>query len=185
MSNPEELSASLEDYLEAIYHLVRENRVARVKGIAKRLGVHKSSVTGALHVLAERDLVNHARYGVVTLTAAGEALARGVVRRHDAMRDFFVDILGVEKSVAEGSACKIEHTVHPDIIERLIRFAEFVADCPRGGSKWLWAFRHHCEDGLSGRNCEACVAACLEELCERDPAGSAEKRKEGDGYDAQ
>ena len=41
------LSASLEDYLEAIFNLAGESNVARSKDIAKLLGVSKSSVTGA------------------------------------------------------------------------------------------------------------------------------------------
>jgi DtxR family Mn-dependent transcriptional regulator len=40
------LSASLEDYLEAIFHIVAEKQAARVKDIAKRLSVNNSSVTG-------------------------------------------------------------------------------------------------------------------------------------------
>ena len=41
------LSASLEDYLEAIFNLAGESNVARSKDIAKLLGVAKPSVTGA------------------------------------------------------------------------------------------------------------------------------------------
>ncbi|HON46229.1 MAG TPA: DtxR family transcriptional regulator, partial [Kiritimatiellia bacterium] len=41
----EALSVSIEDYLEAIFHLVRENTVARSKDIAERLKVNRSSVT--------------------------------------------------------------------------------------------------------------------------------------------
>jgi hypothetical protein len=37
-SEPFELSASLEDYIEAIYHIVEEKLVARSKDIAARLG---------------------------------------------------------------------------------------------------------------------------------------------------
>jgi len=56
MQSTKTLSASLEDYLEAIYHIVREKKAARAKDISKRLGVNRSSVTGALHSLAERKL---------------------------------------------------------------------------------------------------------------------------------
>ena len=42
------LSESLEDYLEVIFHLVKEKKVARVRDIAGRKGVKMSSVVGAL-----------------------------------------------------------------------------------------------------------------------------------------
>lgn len=160
------LSASLEDYLEAILHLVREHHVARVKDIAERLGVHKSSVTGALHSLSDRRLVNYEPYGDITLTPRGERVATEIARRHEAIRDFFTDVLGVERAKAEGSACRIEHALHPDIVERMITFAEFIGDCPRGGSQWIYTFRRHCEGGSPERDCESCVAELLSELRE-------------------
>jgi len=42
------LSASLEDYLEAVLLLVRQRRVARVRDIAGRVGVSMPSVNTAL-----------------------------------------------------------------------------------------------------------------------------------------
>ena len=39
MSPADELSASMEDYLEAIYHIVTAKHAARAKDIAKRLKV--------------------------------------------------------------------------------------------------------------------------------------------------
>jgi len=42
------LSSQMEDYLEAIYHLCRDEGVARVKAIADRLEVTTPSVVGAI-----------------------------------------------------------------------------------------------------------------------------------------
>jgi DtxR family Mn-dependent transcriptional regulator len=53
-------SSSLEDYLEAIYHIVHEKQAARAKDIVERLGVKNSSVTGALRVLSGKGLINDA-----------------------------------------------------------------------------------------------------------------------------
>ena len=50
----EKLSASLEDYLEAIYHLTARQDVARSKDIADSMGVTRASVTGALRALSEK-----------------------------------------------------------------------------------------------------------------------------------
>jgi len=120
------LSASLEDYLEAIFNLAGESKVARSKDIAKLLGVSKSSVTGALRVLKEKGLVNYEPYDFVTLTETGQATAAEVVKKHNILKSFFVNVLGVEKDIAQQAACKAEHTLGPEVIARLLSFIEFV-----------------------------------------------------------
>ena len=80
------LSASLEDYLEAILQLERASRVARVSEIAEHLKVSRPSVTGALRNLSARGLVSHAPYSHATLTEEGARIALEVERRHIAMR---------------------------------------------------------------------------------------------------
>jgi len=160
----ETLSASLEDYLEAIYHLVAEKQAARVKDISKRLKVNYSSVTGALKALSERKLVNYAPYELVTLTPQGEVLARDVVRRHEVLSDFFVKVLAIDEKHADESACKMEHAVSPKILERFVEFVEFVDTCPRGGTKWIKGFGYHCDHDDTMESCEKCVSGILDEL---------------------
>ena len=76
-----ELSMSQEDYLEAILDLARQAGVARVKDIAERMRVAKSSVTVALRSLAKRGFVHYEPYQFVTLTEQGQLLARRVRSR--------------------------------------------------------------------------------------------------------
>ena len=86
----EGLSASLEDYLEVIFHLEQSNRVARAKDIADQMNVQRASVTGALKSLAGRGLVNYSPYSYITLTPAGRNIARDVIQRHEVLKDFFI-----------------------------------------------------------------------------------------------
>ena len=123
--NRKRLSESLEDYLEAIYHIEKRKHAARAKDIGARLDVKGSSVTSALQALAKRKLINYAPYDVITLTEKGRSLAREVVSRHQVLRHFFVDVLDVEEEVAEKAACGMEHSVPRRIFERLIRFVEY------------------------------------------------------------
>ena len=53
------LSASQEDYLEAILNVADGSGMARSTDIAVSLGVAKPSVTGAIKLLAHRGLVNY------------------------------------------------------------------------------------------------------------------------------
>ncbi|WP_455383030.1 metal-dependent transcriptional regulator [Salinispira pacifica] len=120
------LSASQEDYLEAIYHIIASKQAARAKDISERLGVNNSSVTGALHALAGKGLINYEPYDIVTLTSQGRGVAREVVRRHEVLRDFLIGVLEVAPEEAEESACKLEHAVSDVVLERLVHFMENV-----------------------------------------------------------
>jgi DtxR family transcriptional regulator, Mn-dependent transcriptional regulator len=118
------LSASLEDYLEAILQLERASRVARVSEIAGQLGVSRPSVTGAVKHLGTRGLVAHARYGHVTLTQEGARIAVDVERRHVAIREFLTCVLGIPGDQAETTACKMEHVLEPEVLAYFVRYTE-------------------------------------------------------------
>ena len=157
-----DLSASLEDYLEVIYHIVEEKKVARAKEIASRLKVSRSSVTEAFRSLSQKGLINYAPYEVITLTEQGRKVAQDVIRRHEALKDFFMKVLAVEERLAEDGACKIEHAAPREIIERLIQFVNFLEACPRGGEEWIEHFKNFCKTGKTRKDCQECITGCLE-----------------------
>jgi len=158
------LSASLEDYLEAIYVIVGEKQAARAKDIADRLKVHRSSVTNALIALKERALINYAPYDIVTLTEKGRVLGADIVRRHEALSEFFVKVLSIDERLADSTACQMEHAIPKEVLDRFIDFVEYVETCPRGGAKWIKGFGYYCTEGCSLEDCERCVASCLEDV---------------------
>lgn len=137
------LSASLEDYLEAIYNLSAPSSVARSKDIAELLGVSKASVTGALRLLKKKGLANYKPYDFVTLTKKGRAAAAEVARRHDILRSFFTDVLGVDSDTATKAACSAEHTLGPKVIARLLSFIEFVNRENQNGYDLAGRFRKY------------------------------------------
>jgi len=130
------LSASQEDYLETIYNLIQVKGAARPRDVAAKLEVRAASVTGAFKVLAEAELINYAPYEAATLTPLGKKMAEKIVRKHDALLDFFVNVLDVKKEEAEDFCCKMEHVIPDHVLERLTRFAEFVERCPNSGAVW-------------------------------------------------
>jgi DtxR family Mn-dependent transcriptional regulator len=154
MRKLESLSASLEDYIEAIAHIVDEKKVARGKEIATRLKVSRASVTEALRALSKKGLVNYAPYEVITLTKKGTEVAGDVIRRHEALKDFFVKVLAIDDTIAEESACRIEHAAPPEVIDRLIRFVKFIEICPRDGADLIKGFSAYCEKGRTKESCE-------------------------------
>jgi DtxR family Mn-dependent transcriptional regulator len=139
------LSASLEDYLEAIFNLASESNIARSKDIAKSLGVSRASVTGALRVLKEKGLANYKPYDYVTLTESGRAAAAEIAQKHEILKSFFINVLGVDADVAQQAACKAEHSLGPGIITKLLRFIEFVSHTGKNGCDFADEFRKFCD----------------------------------------
>jgi DtxR family Mn-dependent transcriptional regulator len=131
----------MEDYLEAIYHLCRDEGVARVKTIAGRLGVTTPSVVGAIKNLKRRKLVRQELYGYVRLTEDGEEIAQKVIQRHEILTDFFEQFLGLDFETASRDACKIEHAVSSETLQRLRSIAKFIETEPRVNRDWMKRFR--------------------------------------------
>ena len=154
MTKKKQLSASQEDYLEAVYHIAREKKVARAKDIAKRLNVRASSVTNALRTLSSLGLINYAPYDLITLTEAGLVQAEDIVARHEALANFMVQVLGVDADEADEAACKMEHSVPKSIVNRLIQYADYITHCPRGGITWESGFGYYCTTGCTPGGCE-------------------------------
>ncbi|HBA85808.1 MAG TPA: DtxR family transcriptional regulator [Verrucomicrobia bacterium] len=164
MTLTDTLTASLEDYLEAIFQIIADKQAVRPKDIARRLEVSNASVTGALRTLANKALINYAPYDVISLTSTGRTAALDVIRRHEVLRDFFVKVLAVDGANADQAACRMEHSIPKVILERFVQFAEFVEVCPRGGSKWIAGFGYHCDRGSAPDKCERCISVTLEDV---------------------
>ncbi len=126
------LTDALEDYLETIYIAVRDKGFARVKDIANARGVKSASVSPAMRRLSEQGLIKYVRREYIALTPEGEREARRVYSRHRILERFFLEVLDVPSESARDDACAIEHSLSPQVMDRLVRFFEFLAVCPEG-----------------------------------------------------
>jgi len=137
-----QLTGALEDYLETIYELVRENKVARVKDIARARGVRAASVTPAMRRLSEAGMIRYVQREFIDLTPDGEQTARRIFARHQLLTRFFEEILRMSPDLAEGDACAMEHSLSSAGMEHLVRLFEFMRNCPEG--QQLLARFHRC-----------------------------------------
>ena len=122
----QELSPSLEDYLETILHLETKNRVARVKDIAENLNVQMPSVTNALKNLKARGYINYEKNSFIHLTEDGMSIASEIDSRHRIITNFLVKLLYIDTGTAEETACKIEHSIDNGIAERIEKMVKFL-----------------------------------------------------------
>lgn len=117
------MTQSLEDYLEAVYMLIAEDRPAQVRDVARMLAVKMPSVVKALHELKKLGLVTQKPYAAIELTAKGRRVAKLVLGRHTLIRDFLMK-LGVSRRNADKDACLMEHILSAETIDRIRIYTE-------------------------------------------------------------
>ena len=115
-----ELSAVAQDYLKTIW-TVQEWSAERVstKMLAERLGVSPSTVSESIRRLADQGLVDHEKYGAVTLTDAGRQAALAMVRRHRLLETFLVSELGYGWDEVHDEAEILEHAISDRLLDRI------------------------------------------------------------------
>jgi len=160
-----DLSESMQDYLEAILAIQKKYQVARVKDIAEKLNILRGSVTGALKNLAEKGLINYEPYSFITLTEQGKIMAEEITRRHRVIRDFLQYILLMDHQTADQNACRMEHAMDREAVDRLVAFIEYIYKCPRTGADWIDGFvRYFSGEKRSEETCRACLERCVQQF---------------------
>lgn len=170
MANPNslpDLTSAMEDYLETIFHLEQERRIARVRDIAKRLDVKMSSVSSALKSLSSKGLIEYDPHQYITLTKKGLLKAREIVRKHQVLKRFLSQALQLDDGIAEDNACRMEHILDPDVIDKLVDFVDYMQMCPVDQTRWINGVAHNCEDCMTCLK-EAQKAVMAKEEARRD-----------------
>ncbi|MBN2332148.1 MAG: metal-dependent transcriptional regulator [Deltaproteobacteria bacterium] len=160
-----DLSPTQEDYLAAIYQIVKSQQIARANSIARKLGVGLSSVTAALKSLAAKKLINYRPYSYVTLTDDGTALGRQLTKKHQVLVDFLTRVLALPAADAEHNAHRLEHAVDEEVLNRIISFITFLEQCPRGGMEWIAQFSHFYESGSRVDHCAERFDSWFSKVC--------------------
>ncbi|MCE5202342.1 MAG: metal-dependent transcriptional regulator [Synergistaceae bacterium] len=116
------MQESGENYLETILMLGEENGTVRSIDIANKLGYAKPSVSRAVGLLRERGFITMEQNGELLLTQSGFEKASAIYERHKLISKFFVELLGVEKDVADRDACRIEHVISEESFEKIKKY---------------------------------------------------------------
>lgn len=111
----------MEDYLEVIYELISQKGYATAVDISESLNVSSPSVTKMLQRLDECKYLRYERYRGVSLTNEGIAVARNIREKHHLLTEF-LEMIGVDRSIANLDAEGIEHHLHPETLKKLQQF---------------------------------------------------------------
>lgn len=113
-----QLGESLEDYLESILVLSKSLDRVRSIDIASYLGFSKPSVSHAVKLMQEQDLIHLDENKIITLTELGKNIAEQTYARHVFFTEMLVSI-GVPKDVAQKDACKMEHVISQESFDAI------------------------------------------------------------------
>jgi len=108
-----------ENYLETILLLSQKNGSVRSIDIATELDFKKPSVSRAMGILKEADLIVVEHNGNIVLTESGLKKAKEIYERHRHITEFLVKTLNVSDEIAEKDACRIEHVISTETFEKI------------------------------------------------------------------
>ncbi|MHA2251054.1 MAG: metal-dependent transcriptional regulator [Candidatus Kariarchaeaceae archaeon] len=124
-----QLTETTENYLKRIYILTIQHGHARISDIAKFMNRSLSSVTEAVQRMASDGLLHHEKYGKITMTELGQAVAETINKTYSLMNRL-LQTLGVPEDIARLDACSMEHDISEDTMSAISKFLEFTRKNP-------------------------------------------------------
>ena len=121
---------AFEEYCECIFELDEDDVAVIQARIAERLQVSRPAVSEMIRRLETEGLIT--TDGAIRLTAAGQALAQRVVRRHRLAERFLTDMLGLSWADAHHEAGKWEHVMSDAVEQAMDRVLGNPTTCPHG-----------------------------------------------------
>lgn len=112
-----QITTSMEDYLEMICRIKKNQEVIRINELADRLHVKPSSASKMVSNLYNLGLVSFERYGYIKLTDTGKAIGEYLLYRHNVLNEFLCLINNTDNETVQVE--KIEHFLNKATIENI------------------------------------------------------------------
>jgi DtxR family Mn-dependent transcriptional regulator len=125
-------TASVQDYLAAIYDLASSGRPVIGARLAKHMAVSAPAVTESVQRLTRAGYVRVGRGKELTLTTKGRQIAEVMARRHRLLERWLTDTLGLNWTDAHEEAHRLEHALSPRVEDRLAELLGMPSTCPHG-----------------------------------------------------
>jgi DtxR family Mn-dependent transcriptional regulator len=125
-------SASVQDYLAAIYDLAGSGQPVIGARLAKHMGISAPAVTEAIQRMVRGKYVKVGAGKELALTARGREIAEVMARRHRLLERWLTDTLGLNWTDAHEEAHRLEHAISPRVEIRLAELLGMPSTCPHG-----------------------------------------------------
>ena len=116
------LQESGEMYLETILVLTSQSPHVRAIDVGEYMGYSKPSVSRAMGLLKNGGYIKVDENGFITLLEPGREVAEMIYERHTLLTQFLTR-LGVSPEVAAEDACKAEHILSEQTLEKIREYA--------------------------------------------------------------
>jgi DtxR family transcriptional regulator, Mn-dependent transcriptional regulator len=126
------LTEAIEHYLRQIYNLGASGETVSVTALARAQEVSPASASAMVKKLTALDLVEHASYGAITLTPAGERVALEVIRHHRLLELYLAETLGVSVEDVHDEADRLEHAISEELEARIDKALGYPTHDPHG-----------------------------------------------------
>lgn len=118
-----QLTHSMEDYLEMIYRLTTQGSAPHIQDLAQALNVKPPSATRMVQRLALAGLVEYRPYRPIALTEQGSKIGSELLRRHNTISSF-LKLLGVTENLQEDTE-RLEHNLSSQTVAAIRQLVEF------------------------------------------------------------
>ena len=115
------IKESGEMYLETIFVLKKRLGFVRSVDIVNETNHAKSAISKAVNILKNNGFITVAKDGGIDFTELGERHANDIYERHNLLMAFLEE-LGVSKDIAEKDACKMEHDLSVETLDKIKEF---------------------------------------------------------------
>ena len=129
---PKVTTASVQDYLAAIYDLTGSGRPVIGARLVRHMGISAPAVTEAIQRLQRGGYVKVGRGKELALTPKGRQIAEVMARRHRLLERWLTDTLGLDWTQAHEEAHRLEHAISPRVEDRLAEMLGMPSTCPHG-----------------------------------------------------
>jgi len=125
----EQITASMEDYLEMIYRLSEKEGYVRVNQLAEKLNVQAPSVSRVAKKLAALGMLDYQRYGLILLTDKGKTAGSFLLNRH-LIIEKFLRTIGVDEELILQDTEMIEHHLSINALQNIDLLCRFLSSNP-------------------------------------------------------
>lgn len=122
------LNDAFEDLLERLYLHLGESCSALRQEVYVLVAEIEGHPDELLLELERLGMIDISAFDTISLTPTGLERAKAVLFRHQTLRDFFVQVLGVAPDAADSGACRIEHVISDEILESMIHYTRAVRE---------------------------------------------------------
>jgi DtxR family Mn-dependent transcriptional regulator len=125
-------SVSEENYIKAIFHLQQESYTVSTNELSQKLNTKPASVTDMMKKLKAKKLLHYQPYRGFRLSADGNKVALGIIRRHRLWEYFLAEKLKFSWNEVHDIAEDLEHVSSKKLTDKLDEFLGFPKFDPHG-----------------------------------------------------